>query len=45
MEQNKKCIADDEFHPIDALLLRKVFETRIALERTRKLLDPLLKWR
>jgi hypothetical protein len=35
VEQNKKCIAEDEFYAIDELLLRKVPETRLILERPR----------
>ena len=35
VEQDKKRIAEDEFYAIDELLLRKVLETRLILERPR----------
>jgi len=35
VEQDKKCIAEDEFYAIDELLVRKVLETRLILERSR----------
>src|SRR5580704_8280512 len=44
VKQNKECIADDEFHPIDALLFGEVLEARIVLERARKFVDPFLEW-
>jgi hypothetical protein len=43
VEQRKQRIAHDEFQPIEALLFGEVFEARIVLERTRKLLDALVK--
>jgi hypothetical protein len=45
VEQHKECIADDELHPIDALLLGEVLEAWIVLERARNPLDPRLKRR
>jgi hypothetical protein len=33
VEQHKECIANDELHPIDALLLGKVVEAWIVQER------------
>jgi len=43
VKQNKNCIADDEFHPVNSLLFRKVLKSRLVLERTRNLFDSLLK--
>jgi hypothetical protein len=35
VEQNKKCIAENEFYAIDELLFGKVLETRLTSERPR----------
>jgi hypothetical protein len=43
VEKNKKCIASDEFNPLDTLLFRKVLKTREVLEGTRNFFDSLLK--
>jgi hypothetical protein len=43
VKQNKERVADDKFHPVDSVLLRKVVETRLILMRTRNLFDSFLK--